>query len=143
LLQETASTLNEIIVTGYTAQKKKDLTGSVAVVNVNDMKQVPAGTIENMLQGQASGVTVINSGAPGGGSNFRIRGISSTGNSDPLIIVDGIQVASLQDINPDDIESIQVLKDAGSTAIYGVRGSNGVVVVTTKKGKGGTPKSYI
>lgn len=140
VLKESVSTLDEIVVTGYTAQKKKDLTGSVAVVNVNDMKQVPAGTVENMLQGQAAGVTVINSGVPGGGSNFRIRGISSTGNSDPLIVVDGIQVASMQDINPDDIESIQILKDAGSTAIYGVRGSNGVVVLTTKKGKGGQPK---
>jgi len=135
------NTLNDVIVTGYTAQKKKDITGSVAIVNVDEMKQTPAGTVENMLQGQAAGVTVINSGAPGGGSNFRIRGITSLGNTDPLIIIDGIR-AGINDINPDDIESIQVLKDAGAAAIYGVSGSNGVIIVTTKKGRGKAKISY-
>jgi TonB-linked SusC/RagA family outer membrane protein len=130
--------LNEIVVTGYSAQKKKDITGSVAVVDVKSLRSVPGGNPEALLQGQASGVTVISSGVPGGGSNVRIRGITSFGNSDPLYIIDGVQVPNgLHDINSADIESIQVLKDAGSAAIYGVRGSNGVVIVTTKRGKAG------
>ncbi|MEO6548465.1 MAG: TonB-dependent receptor [Ferruginibacter sp.] len=133
------SSLNEVVVVGYTAQKKKDITGSVAVVNVANLKAVPSGTTESLLQGQASGVTVINSGAPGSGSNVRIRGITSIGSTDPLVIIDGTP-GSLHDINVNDVESIQVLKDAGAAAIYGVRGSNGVIVVTTKKGKPGKAK---
>src|SRR5690349_873310 len=135
-MKTSVSTLNTVVVTGYTTQKKKDITGSVAVVNVSDMKQVPSGTAESLLQGQASGVTVISSGAPGQGSNVRIRGITSIGNSDPLYIIDGVQ-GSIQDLNVNDIQSIQVLKDAGAAAIYGVRGSNGVIVVTTKRGRQG------
>ncbi|MDB5232698.1 MAG: TonB-dependent receptor plug [Chitinophagaceae bacterium] len=135
-LTETTNLLNEVVVTGYGTQRKKDITGSVAVVNVNNLKQVPGGTTEALLQGQASGVTVINSGQPGGGSNLRIRGITSIGNVNPLIIVDGTP-GGLHDLNVNDIESIQILKDAGAAAIYGVRGSNGVVVVTTKKGRQG------
>src|SRR6476646_8548683 len=135
-LVTSASNLSEVVVTGYSAQRRKDITGSVAVVNVNNLKQVPSGTTESLLQGQASGVTVVNSGVPGGGSNIRIRGITSIGNVDPLVIVDGTQ-GSLHDLNVNDIESIQVLKDAGAAAIYGVRGSNGVVVVTTKRGRQG------
>ena len=131
-----ASTLNEVVVTGYSSQRKKDITGSVAVVNVNNLKSVPGGTIESLLQGQASGVTIINSGVPGGGSNVRIRGITSIGSTDPLVIIDGTP-GSLHDLNVNDIESIQVLKDAGAASIYGVRGSNGVIVVTTKRGKSG------
>lgn len=138
-LKEIISALNEIVVTGYTSQRKKDITGSVAIVNVNNLKVVPSGTTESLLQGQASGVTVINSGAPGGGSNVRIRGITSIGSTDPLVIIDGTP-GSLHDLNVNDIESIQVLKDAGAAAIYGVRGSNGVVVVTTKRGRSGKAK---
>jgi TonB-linked SusC/RagA family outer membrane protein len=138
-LVETTSSLDEIVVTGYTAQKKKDLTGSVAVVNVSNLKSVPGGTTESLLQGQASGVTVINSGLPGGGSSVYIRGITSIGNVNPLIIIDGTP-GSLHDLNVNDIESIQVLKDAGAASIYGVRGSNGVVIVTTKRGKQGAAK---
>ncbi|HEY0434061.1 MAG TPA: TonB-dependent receptor plug domain-containing protein, partial [Chitinophagaceae bacterium] len=136
-LQSTS--LNEVVVTGYSAQRKKDITGSVAVVNVNNMKAIPSGTTESLLQGQASGVSVINSGSPGGGSNLRIRGINSFGNSDPLVIIDGVQ-GNLHDLNVNDIESIQVLKDAGATAIYGIQGANGVIVVTTKKGRAGRAK---
>lgn len=133
-LSKSNSKLNEIVVVGYTTQSKKDITGAIDIVNVNNLKSLPAGTLVSQLQGLASGVTVINSGAPGGGSNFRIRGITSLGNTDPLIIVDGVQVFNIQDINPNDIASIQVLKDAGSASIYGVRGSNGVILITTKKG---------
>ncbi|MEJ7682466.1 MAG: TonB-dependent receptor plug domain-containing protein [Segetibacter sp.] len=102
------------------------------------MKQQPAGTGEEALQGQASGVTVITSGQPGGSSDIRIRGITSFGNNQPLVIIDGTP-GNLHDINVNDVESVQVLKDA-SASIYGVRGSNGVIIVTTKKGKTGRSK---
>ncbi|HLY71969.1 MAG TPA: SusC/RagA family TonB-linked outer membrane protein, partial [Puia sp.] len=140
-LVQSTSTLNDVVVTGYTAQKKKDITGAVAVVNIKDLKSVPGSTTESLLQGQAAGVTVINSGQPGGGSNVRIRGIANLYNVDPLVIVDGVQ-SSLHDLNVNDIESIQVLKDAGATAIYGIQGSNGVIIVTTKRGKGRATISY-
>ncbi|HLG40369.1 MAG TPA: TonB-dependent receptor plug domain-containing protein, partial [Chitinophagaceae bacterium] len=133
-LQTTS--LNEVVVTGYTAQRKKDITGSVSVVNVGDLKQTPVGTGEEALQGRASGVTVISSAQPGGASDIRIRGITSFyGNNAPLVIVDGVR-SNLHDINANDIESMQVLKDA-SAAIYGVAGSNGVIIITTKRGKTG------
>ncbi len=137
-LRTTTSNLNEIVVTGYSAQRKKDITGAVAVVNVNNMKSVPTGTGEDALQGQASGVSVITSGQPGGSSDIRIRGITSFGNNQPLVIIDGTP-GNLHDINVNDVESVQVLKDA-SASIYGVRGSNGVIIVTTKRGKTGRAK---
>lgn len=137
-LKETTSSLNEVVITGYTAQKKKDIAGSVSVINVKDMKQQPVGTGEEALQGRASGLTVISSGQPGAASDIRIRGISGFGNNSPLIIIDGVR-GSLTDINMNDIESIQVLKDA-SAAIYGVAGSNGAIIVTTRKGKVGKAK---
>jgi len=130
------TTLNDIVVTGYTSQRKKDITGSVTVVNVKDMKAIVTSNPEQMLQGQAAGVQVIGSGVPGGYTQVNIRGITSFGNNDPLYIVDGVQ-SSIHDLNSADIESVQVLKDAGSAAIYGVQGSNGVVIVTTKKGRSG------
>ncbi|MBO9198956.1 MULTISPECIES: SusC/RagA family TonB-linked outer membrane protein [Niastella] len=138
-LKTTTSSLNEVVITGYTAQRKKDITGAVAVVEVDNMRQIPTGTPEKALQGQASGVTIVTSGAPGGNSNIRIRGITSVGSTDPLIIIDGTQ-GTMHDLNVNDIESIQVLKDAGAAAIYGVRGSNGVVIITTKRGKSGKPR---
>ena len=140
-LQPSSSNLNEVVVTGYSSQRKKDITGSVSVVSVKDLKDVPAGSPEQMLQGRAAGLNIITSGQPGSGSNIRIRGITSFGNTDPLVIVDGVQ-ASLTNINANDIESIQVLKDAGAASIYGVRGANGVIVVTTKKGSGKTKITY-
>jgi TonB-dependent starch-binding outer membrane protein SusC len=132
------TSLNEVVVTGYTAQRKKDITGAVSVVNVAEMKQLPATTGEEALQGRASGVTVISSAQPGAASDIRIRGVTSYGNNNPLVIVDGVR-GSIHDLNPNDIESIQVLKDA-SAAIYGVQGSNGVIIVTTKRGKTGRAK---
>lgn len=137
-MKEISTSLNEIVVTGYTAQKKKDITGSVSVINVKDLKQMPAGTGEEALQGRASGLTVITSGQPGAASDLRIRGITSPNGSQPLVIIDGVR-SNLHDINPNDIESVQVLKDA-SAAIYGVAGSNGVIIVTTRKGKSGKAK---
>jgi TonB-linked SusC/RagA family outer membrane protein len=135
-LKTTTSNLNEVVITGYTAQRKKDITGSVAVIEVDNMRQIPTGTPEKALQGQAAGVTVVTSGMPGSNSNIRVRGITSVGSTDPLVIIDGTP-GNLHDLNVNDIESIQVLKDAGAAAIYGVRGSNGVIVVSTKRGKSG------
>ncbi|MBS1606319.1 MAG: TonB-dependent receptor [Bacteroidetes bacterium] len=135
-LATITSALNEIVVTGYSTQKKKDITGSVAIVNVKDMKAIPSGSPEQMLQGQASGVTIITSGAPGGPTNVFVRGVTSFGNTDPLYIIDGVP-GGLHDLNANDIETLQVLKDAGASSIYGVRGSNGVVIITTKRGKAG------
>ena len=130
--------LNEVVVTGYTSQQKKDITGSVAVVDMKALNSIPAGSAMQALQGQASGVNVISSGVPGGLSMILVRGVTSFGNTQPLVLVDGVE-ADLNNISTDDIESIQVLKDAGAAAIYGVRGSNGVIIVTTKKGKSGAP----
>ena len=137
-LISTAQRLDEVVVTGYTRQNRRDITGSVAIVDVKAMKTIPTGSAEQALQGQASGVTIISSGAPGGASNIFIRGVSSFGDNQPLVIIDGVQ-GNLHDINMTDIESVQVLKDAGAASIYGVRGSNGVIIITTKKGKSGAP----
>ena len=137
-LVPSTTTLGEVVVTGYSAERKKDITGSVSVVDVKALKSIPSGSAVQALQGQAAGVNVISSGAPGSPSNIFVRGITSFGNTQPLVLVDGVQ-AELNDVSSDDVESIQVLKDAGAAAIYGVRGSNGVIVVTTKKGKSGQP----
>jgi len=142
-LQPANSTLNEVVVTGYTSQRKKDIAGAVAVVDLTSAKKIPASSSDQILQGQAAGVTVVTRGAPGAGSAVFIRGISNFGNSSPLFVIDGVQGNSMSDVNPNDIESIQVLKDAGAAAIYGVSGGNGVVVITTKRGKAGkTAFSY-
>ena len=139
-MEQDVQTLSEIVVTGYSTQNKKDITGSVGVVNMDALKSIPTGSAVQGLQGQVSGVTVVSSGAPGGRNDIFVRGVTSFGNTQPLILVDGVQVqGGLNDINMNDIESIQVLKDAGAASIYGVRGSNGVIIVTTKKGKSGQP----
>ena len=109
----------------------------MAVVDVTDAKKINATSSEQLLQGQAAGVTVLNSGAPGAQSTVFIRGVSGFGNTTPLYIIDGTQVGDMSQVNPNDIESISVLKDAGTAAIYGISGGNGVVIVTTKKGKAG------
>ena len=132
---QTTSTLNVIIVTGYSTQRKKDITGAVTVVNVADLKSQPTSDAASQLQGRASGVTVIQNGIPGAGATVRIRGLGSFNNNNPLYVIDGVQSGGISALNPNDIESMQVLKDAASASIYGVRGSNGVIIVTTKKGK--------
>ncbi len=142
-LTPSSAILDEVLVTGYTSQKKKDITGSVSVVNVSDLESIPATTAENQLQGRVAGVTVIGNNEPGSVSSVRIRGFASFGGNDPLFIVDGVPAGSLLGINPEDIETMQVLKDAASASIYGSRASNGVIIVTTKKGKpGGAKVSY-
>lgn len=135
---QDVSSLSEVVVTGYSAQRKKDITGSVSVVDMSATKSIPTGSTSQALQGQASGVNVINPGAPGSAPNIFIRGVSSFGDASPLVLVDGVQT-DLNNVNLNDIESIQVLKDAGAASIYGVRGANGVIVVTTKRGKSGVP----
>ncbi|KAA2245613.1 TonB-dependent receptor [Chitinophaga agrisoli] len=141
-LSSGTSSLSEVVVTGYTTQQKKDITGSVAVVNTKDLLSTPAGNFGQQLQGRAAGVTVTSNGAPGAGVAMRIRGIGTINDNGPLYVIDGVSTRSqsLNSLNPNDIESIQVLKDAASASIYGAQASNGVVIITTKKGKAGTSK---
>ncbi len=137
-VQMAAETLtgSEIVVVGYSTQQRKDLTGSIDVVDVEDMTAIPAAQVTEQLQGQASGVTVVSSGQPGEEPKINIRGFNTFGNNQPLYVVDGIPTQNISDLNSSDIESLQVLKDAGAASIYGSRASNGVIVITTKKGRG-------
>lgn len=142
ILKEDITQLSEVVLIGYGgARKKEDLTGSVGVITDKDFKDQPVTRIEQALGGRTSGVQVkSNSGAPGGNISIRIRGANSIkGNNQPLIVIDGVIGANFQLVNPNDIESIQILKDASSTAIYGSRGSNGVVIIKTKSGKNKKP----
>ena len=134
--------LSEIIVIGYGTQEKKDVTGAIGTVNSEDFEGQPIIRADQILQGRTAGVNVTNSsGAPGGDVTIRIRGANSiNGNNDPLYVIDGFVGGDFNDINPADIENIQVLKDASATAIYGSRGSNGVILITTKTGEAGAPK---
>lgn len=137
----TSGNLNEVVVTGYQAQKKADLTGAVSVVSVNDIKDIPEGSATRALQGRIPGVYISSDGSPEGGTTVRIRGIGTLNNNDPLYVIDGIPTTrGLEEINQDDIESMQVLKDAASASIYGSRAANGVIIVTTKKGKDGVSR---
>ena len=131
---EQGLALDEIVVTGYTTQKKSDFTGAVATLKAAELKAVPSGNIEQQLQGRASGVTVITNGQPGTASIIRVRGFGAFGGNQPLYIVYGVPVGSTDFLSPDDIESSTVLKDAASASIYGARAANGVIVYTTKKG---------
>jgi TonB-linked SusC/RagA family outer membrane protein len=137
-----ATSLSEIVVTGYQVQRKADISGAVAVIKSSDLENLVASSFAQKLAGRAAGVTVSTSGSPGDATNVRIRGISSFGNNDPLYVIDGVQLADKGNLNlnPNDIESMQILKDPSTTSIYGTRGGNGVVVITTKKGKAGKPK---
>ena len=136
VLVPSYSNLEEVIMTGYTSQKVKDITGSVASVKPRDLVAIPAGQVEQMLQGRVAGLSVISTGEPGGAVNIRLRGIGNFGDVTPLYIIDGVP-GDINSLNPYDIESLQVLKDAGAYSIYGVRGANGVIVVTTRKGRSG------
>ncbi len=134
-MQGMALSIPEVVVVGYGAQKKSDLTGAVSVVNVESLSKHEVPTLDQALQGQVAGVDVTaNSGTPGGGVMVRIRGIGTLNNSEPLFVVDGMMVEDIDFLSPGDVKSVQVLKDASSTAIYGSRGSNGVVIITTKGG---------
>jgi TonB-dependent starch-binding outer membrane protein SusC len=136
------TTLSELVVVGYGVQEKKDITGSVAVVNSEVFESRPNGQFGNLISGKTAGVQVISpSGKPSAGFSIRVRGTNSIdGSSEPLYVVDGVPSSDTRTINPADIESISVLKDASSAAIYGAQGSNGVVLITTKRAKSDTPK---
>jgi len=138
-LRSVDSKLEEVVVVGYGTQKKSDLTGAISTVDMHSMEKRSVSSIDQALQGQVAGVDVTsNSGTPGGGVMVRIRGIGTLNDADPLFVVDGMMVSDINFLNPNDVENISVLKDASSTAIYGSRGSNGVVIITTKRGhKGG------
>ncbi len=138
-LEENNELLDEIVVTGYTTQRKADLTGSVAVVNTEDLKTTSDPDPMRALQGKVPGMTITATGSPSGVGTVRIRGIGSFNSSqDPLYIVDGVPTTrALNSLNANDIESMQVLKDAASASIYGSRASNGVIIITTKRGKKG------
>lgn len=139
VLKEDNEVLDEVVVIGYGVVRKADLAGSVAVMDNKQFKDQPITRVEDALQGRVSGVSVMSSGVPGGDMKIRVRGTSSVNKSnDPLYVVDGIvRESGLEGISPEDIQSMQILKDASSTAIYGSRGANGVVLVTTKSGKVG------
>lgn len=132
--------LDEVVIIGYGEVKSKDLTGSIATVEMDDLADQPVANVGDALQGRTSGVHVVTSGKPGNNPSFRIRGTGTIGNNEPLIVVDGIPLnGGLNQINMNDIATLQVLKDASSTAIYGSRGANGVIIITTKKGYNGKP----
>jgi TonB-linked SusC/RagA family outer membrane protein len=141
-MEESTEALKEIIVIGYGAQQKKDITGSVSLVNSEVFEQRTNAQIGSLLQGQATGVEVLaNSGKPSAGLSIRIRGTNSiTSGSEPLYVVDGVPTTDTRSINPADIDAISVLKDASSAAIYGAQGANGVVLITTKRGTTDKPK---
>ena len=130
--------LDEIVVIGYGTQKKRVVTGAIASVSSDEISSTPVLRVEQAMQGRTAGVLVTNmSGQPGEPPTVRIRGAGTTGNSAPLYIVDGMAVGGIDFLNPGDIESMDVLKDAASAAIYGARAANGVVLITTKGGKKG------
>ena len=144
---DSSTDIDEVVVIGYGSVAKKDLTGSVASVKMNDIKDVPVLSVDNALQGRIAGADFLSTtGEPGSTTSIRIRGTRSiNASNEPLIVVDGVMDAihDLNDINSDDIASISVLKDASSTAIYGSRGANGVILITTKQGLGTTGKTNV
>ena len=133
--------LDEIVVTGYTTQRKVDLTGAISVVNVSDLSKQNENNPMKALQGRIPGMNITADGSPSGATTVRIRGIGTLNNNDPLYIIDGVPTkGGMHELNGNDIESIQVLKDAASASIYGSRAANGVIIITTKKGKNGSMK---
>ncbi len=139
-LESDSQMLDQVVVIGYGTQKKADLTGSVAVVNADELKRVSHSNISSMLEGKVAGVQITTDGQPGADPAVRIRGVGSFTNADPLYVVDGVPMGtSIRDFSPNDIETIQVLKDASAGAIYGSRAANGVVIITTKGGKKDQP----
>ncbi len=148
-LEENTKLLNEVVVVGYGTMKRSDLTGSVVSVTADDISKSVSTSLDQALQGRAAGVMVTqNSGAPGGGISVSIRGTNSFSGNEPLYVIDGIafdgntneNTSVLSSINPSDIVSMEILKDASATAIYGTRAANGVVMITTKRGQSGKTK---
>jgi len=139
-LNPDEQTLTELVVTGYTIDSRRETTGAIATVDPKDLTVIPTGNVEQTLQGRVSGVTVITNGQPGTTSIIRVRGFGAFGGNNPLYIVDGVPVGSTDFLNPDDIESTTVLKDAAAASIYGARAANGVIIYTTKRGRRGNQK---
>ena len=140
-LSEDAKLIDEVVVTGYTTQRKADLTGAVSVVSVTDLQKQNENNPMKALQGRVPGMNISADGSPSGAATVRIRGIGTLNNNDPLYIIDGVPTkAGMHELNGNDIESIQILKDAASASIYGSRAANGVIIITTKKGKDGKLK---
>lgn len=141
VLEDESKLLNEVVVTGYTTQRKADLTGAISVVSVDELAKQNENNPIKALQGRVPGMNISADGSPSGTATVRIRGIGTLNNNDPLYIVDGVPTkAGMHELNGNDIESIQVLKDAASASIYGSRAANGVIIITTKKGKEGKIK---
>lgn len=143
VLEAEEALIDDVVVIGYGSMKKSDLTGSVVSVKMDAIKDISAPSIEGLLQGRAAGLQIMNTSQdPGAGAVVRIRGNSSlNGSNTPLIVVDGFPIGdagNLSQINPSDIESIEILKDASSSAIYGSRGANGVILIQTRTAKGGS-----
>ncbi|OWW27403.1 SusC/RagA family TonB-linked outer membrane protein [Zobellia sp. OII3] len=137
-LEPDASQLEEVFVVGYGTTAKKDVTGAISSVSGDNFKNLPVSSVDKVLQGRLAGVQVVNNGgAPGAGASIRIRGTGTVNNSDPLYVIDGVPTSSIAGVNQNNIESIEVLKDASASAIYGTRAANGVVIITTKKGRKG------
>lgn len=140
-MQPEASALDELVVIGYGVQKKSDITGSISSIAGKDVNNAPVSSALQAIQGRATGVNVIqNSGAPGGGTTIKVRGTGTINDADPLYVVDGFIVDNIDYINPNDIENVEVFKDAASSAVYGSRAANGVVAITTKSGKEGNTR---
>lgn len=136
ILLADSQTLSEVVVVGYGTQEKKDVTGAVSAVKGSDLENLPNSGAQQALQGRAAGVNIVrNGGAPGNSGSILIRGMGTVNNFDPLIVIDGVPAGSMNDVNPSDIQSIDVLKDASASAIYGTRAANGVILITTKRGK--------
>ena len=139
-LESDSHMLEQVVVVGYGTQKKADLTGSVSIVNAEELKRVSNSNISTMLEGKVAGVQITSDGQPGADPSVRIRGVGSFGSTAPLYVVDGVPMGTtIRDFSPNDIETIQVLKDASAGAIYGSRAANGVVIITTKSGKKDQP----
>jgi TonB-linked SusC/RagA family outer membrane protein len=135
ILIESAAQLDEVVVVGYGTEQRRNVTASISTVKMQDIKALPKANVAEMLEGRLPGVQIMSDNSPGGGTSIRVRGFSTINNNDPLVIIDGVPASNgLNGINPSDIESLQVLKDAASSSIYGSRAANGVVVITTKKG---------
>ena len=136
ILQENAEQLDEVVVTGYTTQRKADLTGSISVVSMDEIAKQNENNPMKAMQGRVPGMNITADGNPSGSTTIRIRGVGTLNNNDPLYIIDGVPTkGGMHELNGNDIESIQVLKDAASASIYGSRAANGVIIITTKKGK--------
>ena len=142
ILQTSAEALDQIVVTGYGTQTKRETTGAISTVKAEDLNIIPSGNIEQQFQGRIPGVTVISNGSPGSTSQIRVRGFGAFGGNEPLYVIDGVPTTNIDFLNPGDIESTTVLKDAASASIYGARAANGVIVMTTKSGSR-TEKSKI